>query len=80
VTSTRTSTASGWTPPCACSSTGPTAARRELGGWLPAAEVAEARLVGAWVAAHEPPVLELDAHTDAEGLLRFVRFSLESAA
>jgi DNA polymerase-3 subunit epsilon len=56
------------------------AARPELGGWLPAGEVAEARLVGAWVAAHEPPVLELGAGTDAEGLLRFVCGSLESAA
>ena len=33
---------------------------RELGGWLPAGEVAETRLVGAWLAAHEPPALELD--------------------
>jgi len=35
------------------------APRPELGGWLPADEVAEARLVGAWIAAHEPPALEL---------------------
>ena len=35
------------------------APRPELGGWLPADEVAEARLVGAWLAAHEPPALEL---------------------
>jgi DNA polymerase-3 subunit epsilon len=35
--------------------------RPELGGWLPADEVAEARLVGAWLAAHEPPALELGA-------------------
>jgi len=30
-----------------------------LGAWLPADELDEARIVGAWVAAHEPPVLEL---------------------
>jgi len=36
------------------------APRPELvGGWMPADEVAEARLVGAWIAAHEPPALEL---------------------
>jgi DNA polymerase-3 subunit epsilon len=29
------------------------------GGWLPAEAVAEARLVGAWVASHGPPALEL---------------------
>jgi hypothetical protein len=54
--------------------------RPELGGWLPAAEVAELRLVGAWVAAHEPPVLELGAHTDAGQLARFVSGSLQCAA
>jgi len=54
--------------------------RPELGGWLPAAEVAELRLVGAWVAAHEPPVLELGAHTDAGQLARFVSRSLQCAA
>ena len=37
------------------------APRPELGGWLPADEVPETRLVGAWLAAHEPPALELDA-------------------
>ena len=35
--------------------------RPELGGWLPADELAEIRLVGAWLVAHEPPALELDA-------------------
>ena len=30
-----------------------------LGGWLPADAVAEARLVGLWLAANEPPTLEL---------------------
>jgi DNA polymerase-3 subunit epsilon len=29
------------------------------GGWLPADEIPEARLVGAWVTAHDPPALEL---------------------
>ena len=43
------------------------APRRELGGWLPADEVAETRLVGAWVAAHEPPALELDERALEEG-------------
>jgi DNA polymerase-3 subunit epsilon len=28
-------------------------------GWLPADEIPEARLVGAWIAAHDPPALEL---------------------
>lgn len=34
-----------------------------LGGWLPAEAVAEARLVGAWIAANRPPILELTART-----------------
>jgi DNA polymerase-3 subunit epsilon len=38
-----------------------------LGAWLPAEELDEARLVGAWVAAHEPPALELEPRpSDAE--------------
>ena len=36
---------------------------RKLGGWLPADAVAEARLVGAWIAANQPPALELGART-----------------
>src|ERR1700754_4549282 len=36
----------------------------KLGGWLPAGAVAEARLVGAWVAANAPPSLELGPRTD----------------
>ena len=36
---------------------------RSLGGWLPADAVAEARLVGAWIAANQPPALELGART-----------------
>jgi DNA polymerase-3 subunit epsilon len=45
------------------------APRPELGGWLPAEEVAETRLVGLWVASHEPPALELDADLVASGRL-----------
>jgi DNA polymerase-3 subunit epsilon len=54
--------------------------RRELGGWLPAGEVAEARLVGAWVAAHEPPRLELHADTTSAQLAEFVRRAAHEAA
>ena len=35
----------------------------KLGGWLPADAVAEARLVGMWIAANRPPALELGART-----------------
>jgi DNA polymerase-3 subunit epsilon len=56
------------------------APRRELGGWLPPGEVAEARLVGSWIAAHEPPVLELGAHTTAGQLAAFLARSLRAAA
>ena len=35
----------------------------KLGGWLPADAVAEARLVGMWIAANRPPSLELTART-----------------
>jgi DNA polymerase-3 subunit epsilon len=35
----------------------------KLGGWLPGDAVAEARLVGAWIAANQPPALELGART-----------------
>jgi DNA polymerase-3 subunit epsilon len=35
----------------------------KVGGWLPADAVAEARLVGLWVAANRPPTLELGART-----------------
>jgi DNA polymerase-3 subunit epsilon len=41
----------------------PVPAPGRLGGWLPAEAVAEARLVGAWVAANRPPSLELTART-----------------
>jgi DNA polymerase-3 subunit epsilon len=35
----------------------------KLGGWLPADAIREARLVGAWIAANEPPMLELGPRT-----------------
>ncbi len=35
----------------------------KLGGWLPAEAIPEARLVGAWIAANQPPILELGART-----------------
>jgi DNA polymerase-3 subunit epsilon len=48
------------------------AAPRTLGGWLPAEELDEARIVGAWLAGHESPALELDPAPDAAALGRFV--------
>jgi DNA polymerase-3 subunit epsilon len=48
------------------------APRRELGGWLPADEIDEARIVGAWTAANAPPALELSADPGEEDLARFV--------
>jgi DNA polymerase III subunit epsilon len=48
------------------------APRRELGGWLPAEEIDEARIVGAWTAAHAPPALELAAAPGEDDLRRFV--------
>ena len=50
-----------------------TAPRRELGGWLPADEIDEARIVGAWTAAHAPPALELEDAPGEQALARFVR-------
>ena len=35
----------------------------QLGGWLPAEAIAETRLVGAWIAANQPPMLELGPRT-----------------
>lgn len=43
-----------------------------LGGWLSADAVAEARLVGAWVALNSPPSLELGPRVGAEQLDRFL--------
>jgi DNA polymerase-3 subunit epsilon len=47
------------------------APRPEVGGWLPADEVAEVRLVGLWIAANNPPAMELAPHVDAERVARF---------
>jgi hypothetical protein len=47
------------------------APRPEVGGWLPADEIPEVRLVGAWLAANRPPALELAPHVDAERVARF---------
>src|SRR5215218_1691549 len=56
------------------------APRPGLGGWLPADEVAEIRLVGAWLAAHDPPALELDQRVLEGGhVVRWVR-TVESRA
>ena len=38
-----------------------------LGGWLPADAIPETRLVGAWIAANEPPMLELGPRTERGG-------------
>jgi DNA polymerase-3 subunit epsilon len=48
------------------------APRRELGGWLPADEIDEARIVGAWTAAHAAPALELEVAPGEDALRRFV--------
>ena len=42
------------------------------GGWLPATEVEETRIVGAWIAAHQPPALELGRTRDAGRIDAFV--------
>ncbi|MET0684108.1 MAG: exonuclease domain-containing protein [Solirubrobacteraceae bacterium] len=49
-----------------------TAPRPEVGGWLPAEEIPEMRLVGAWIAANAPPVIELGGAVDGDRLRRFV--------
>ena len=54
--------------------------RPELGGWLPADEVAEIRLVGSWLAAHEPPSLELDHDVLETGYLVRWASTVESRA
>jgi DNA polymerase-3 subunit epsilon len=43
-----------------------------LGGWLPAEELAEARIVGAWLAGHEVPALELDPLPEPATIEAFV--------
>jgi DNA polymerase-3 subunit epsilon len=42
-----------------------------LGGWLPGDAVPEARLVGLWVAAHDPPTLELHAGVGEREIAEF---------
>lgn len=51
-----------------------------LGGWLPAAELDEARIVGAWLAAHEARVLELDPAPAPERLARFAGLAAGTVA
>jgi DNA polymerase-3 subunit epsilon len=48
------------------------AAPTTLGGWLPANELAETRLVGAWLAGHEAPELELEPRPDPARIRAFV--------
>jgi DNA polymerase-3 subunit epsilon len=48
-------------------------APNKLGGWLPADAIAEARLVGAWIAANEPPALELTPRTGEPEHEQFLR-------
>jgi len=43
-----------------------------LGGWLPADAIPETRLVGAWIAANEPPILELGPRTSEAELEAFL--------
>jgi DNA polymerase-3 subunit epsilon len=44
-----------------------------LGGWLPADELDESRIVGSWLAGHESPTLELDGAPEPGRLAAFVR-------
>jgi DNA polymerase III subunit epsilon len=44
------------------------APRAELGGWLRPDEIAEARIVGLWLAAHDARVYELTPGTDPAAL------------
>jgi DNA polymerase-3 subunit epsilon len=48
-------------------------APNKLGGWLPADAIAEARLVGAWIAANQPPALELTPRTGEQAHEEFLR-------
>src|ERR671923_159729 len=45
---------------------------RELGGWLPAEELDEARIVGLWLARSDAPALELDPRPDDASVAAFV--------
>jgi hypothetical protein len=46
--------------------------RRGLGGWLPADELDETRIVGLWLAGHEARALELDPRPDGDAIAAFV--------
>jgi DNA polymerase-3 subunit epsilon len=48
------------------------AAPAGLGGWLPAGELDETRIVGAWLAGHEAPELELEPRPGPDRLAAFV--------
>ena len=48
------------------------------GGWLPAGELDEIRIVGAWLATHRARTLELGARPDGERLRRFVAAALRA--
>jgi DNA polymerase III subunit epsilon len=47
------------------------APRPGLGGWLPADELDETRIVGLWLAGHDARALELDPRPDDETILAF---------
>jgi DNA polymerase-3 subunit epsilon len=47
------------------------APRPGLGGWLPADELDETRIVGSWLAGHEARALELDPLPDNDSILTF---------
>jgi len=51
---------------------GPSGGATSVGGWLPTTEVDEVRLVGSWLAAHEPPTLELEPPPGEGRLAAFV--------
>ena len=48
------------------------------GGWLPAGELDEIRIVGTWLATHPSATLELGATPDADRLRRFVAAQLRA--
>jgi DNA polymerase-3 subunit epsilon len=57
------------------------APRPELGGWLRPDEIAEARIIGLWLASHEAQVHELTPRTDPAALAgRLVSGSAARAA
>ena len=46
---------------------------------IPATEIDEVRIVAAWIAEHEPPVLELGEHVGVPALMRFVAAATPAA-